>query len=60
MPRTREIALAAYFTRVDDPRIKRTTAHILLDIIIITIWAVVCVPMIGSGARSSAPASTHG
>lgn len=42
MPPSRELALAAYFATVDDPRIERTKAHNLLDIIIITICAVIC------------------
>lgn len=42
MPPSRELALAAYFAAVDDPRIERTKAHNLLDIIIITICAVIC------------------
>lgn len=42
MPPSRELALAAYFAAVDDPRIERTRAHNLLDSIIITICAVIC------------------
>ena len=42
MSLTRELALASYFVAVDDPRIERTKAHNLLDIIIITICAVIC------------------
>ena len=42
MSPTRELALASYFVAVDDPRIERTKAHNLLDIIIITICAVIC------------------
>ncbi|NCC33174.1 MAG: ISAs1 family transposase [Chloroflexia bacterium] len=42
MPPVRELALASFFATVDDPRIERTKAHKLLDIIIITICAVIC------------------
>jgi hypothetical protein len=42
MPPVRELALASYFATMDDPRIERTKAHNLLDIIIITICAVIC------------------
>ena len=42
MSPTRELALASSFAAVDDPRIERTKAHNLLDIIIITICAVIC------------------
>lgn len=42
MSRSHELALASYFATVDDPRIERTKAHKLLDIIIITICAVIC------------------
>lgn len=42
MPPVRELALASYFATVGDPRIERTKAHNLLDIIIITICAVIC------------------
>ena len=42
MPPVRELALASYFATVDDPRIERTKAHNLLDIIVITICAVIC------------------
>jgi hypothetical protein len=42
MPGVRELALASYFATVDDPRIDRTKAHNLLDIIVITICAVIC------------------
>ena len=41
MPPSRELALATYVATVDDPRIERTKAHNLLDIIIITIGAVI-------------------
>lgn len=42
MSPTRELALASSFAAVDDPRIERTKAHNLLDIITITICAVIC------------------
>ncbi len=42
MPGARKLALASYFATVDDPRIDRTKAHNLLDIIVITICAVIC------------------
>jgi hypothetical protein len=42
MPPVRERARASYVATVDDPRIARTKTHNLLDIIIITICAVIC------------------
>lgn len=42
MPPVRSLALESYFTTVDDPRIERTKAHPLIDIIVITICAVIC------------------
>ena len=42
MSPARELALASSFAAVDDPRIERTKAHNLLDIITITICAVIC------------------
>jgi predicted transposase YbfD/YdcC len=36
------LAIAQYFADVDDPRVERTKAHQLLDIIIIAICAVIC------------------
>ncbi len=42
MPPVRERVLASYFATVDDPRIERTKAHNVLDIIIITMCAVIC------------------
>lgn len=36
------LAIAQYFAAVDDPRIERTKAHRLLDILIIAICAVLC------------------
>jgi hypothetical protein len=41
MPPVRELALASYFTTVDDPRIERSKEHTLIDIMIITICGVI-------------------
>lgn len=37
-----DLALATYFATVEDPRIERTKAHNLLDMIVITVCAVIC------------------
>ena len=37
-----EQGLIKYFRAVDDPRIERTKRHLLIDIIIITLLAVIC------------------
>lgn len=42
MPVLQELAISSYFAAVDDPRVERTKSHALLDIIIITICAVIC------------------
>ena len=42
MPIRRELAISQYFAAIDDPRVDRTKAHLLLDIIIIAICAVIC------------------
>ena len=42
MPLLQDLAIGSYFADVDDPRIERTRDHALLDIIIITICAVIC------------------
>jgi predicted transposase YbfD/YdcC len=42
MSESRTLALAQYFAAVDDPRVDRTKAHPLLDIIVIAICAVIC------------------
>jgi predicted transposase YbfD/YdcC len=42
MTEPRPLAITSYFADVDNPRIDRTKAHALLDIIVITICAVVC------------------
>jgi predicted transposase YbfD/YdcC len=42
MTELRPLAITSYFADVDDPRIDRTKAHSLLDIIIIAICAVIC------------------
>jgi hypothetical protein len=38
----RDVAIGQYFATVDAPRMDRTKAHALLDIIIITICAGIC------------------
>lgn len=35
-------AIADHFKDIEDPRVERTKAHLLLDIIVITIFAVIC------------------
>ena len=42
MPVLRDLAVSQYFATVEDPRIDRTKDHALLDIIIITLCAVIC------------------
>jgi predicted transposase YbfD/YdcC len=42
MPLLRDVAIGQYFATVDDPRMDRTKAHALLDIIIIAMCAVIC------------------
>jgi predicted transposase YbfD/YdcC len=42
MTEPRPLAITAYFADVDDPRIDRTKAHVVLDIIVISICAVIC------------------
>jgi predicted transposase YbfD/YdcC len=42
MPLLRDLAIGQYFATVDDPRIDRTKDHALLDIIILTLCAVIC------------------
>jgi hypothetical protein len=42
MPLLRDLAIGQYFASVEDPRIDRTKDHALLDIIMITICAVIC------------------
>lgn len=41
-PITPEQSLIKYFRAVDDPRIERSKRHLLIDIIIITLLAVIC------------------
>jgi hypothetical protein len=42
MPVLRDLAVSQYFATVEDPRIDRTKDHALLDMIIITLCAVIC------------------
>jgi hypothetical protein len=42
MPVLRDLAVSQYFATVEDPRIDRTKDHALLDIIMITLCAVIC------------------
>src|SRR5215203_4408365 len=42
MPLLRDLAIGRYFANITDPRIERTKDHMLLDIIIIAIAAVIC------------------
>ncbi len=42
MPLLRDLAIGQYFATIDDPRIDRTKDHALLDIILITLCAVIC------------------
>lgn len=42
MTEPRTLAITPYFADVDDPRVDRTKAHALLDIIVIAIGAVIC------------------
>jgi hypothetical protein len=42
MPFLRDLAVSQYVATVEDPRIDRTKAHALLDMIVITLCAVIC------------------
>jgi predicted transposase YbfD/YdcC len=42
MPHTAGAAIAAYFATVTDPRVDRTKLHLLMDILVIAICAVIC------------------
>lgn len=42
MTEPRPLAITSYFAAVDDPRLERTKAHALLDMIVIAICAVIC------------------
>jgi hypothetical protein len=42
MPVLRDLAVSQYCATVEDPRIDRTRNHALLDMIIITLCAVIC------------------
>ena len=40
--KTKNIGITKYFINIEDPRIARNKQHLLLDIIILTIFAVIC------------------
>jgi len=42
MVRPTPMSLAAHFTRLPDPRVRRTRRHALVDILVITVCAVIC------------------
>jgi predicted transposase YbfD/YdcC len=42
MARRAPMSLAAHFTRLPDPRVRRTRRHALVDILVITVCAVIC------------------
>lgn len=42
MPLLRDLAVSQYFATVEDPRIDRTKDHALLDMMVITLCAVIC------------------
>jgi len=42
MPLLRDLAIGSYFATVEDPRTERTRDHALLDIIVITLAAIIC------------------
>ena len=37
-----KLSIIDHFKDIEDPRVERTKAHLLLDIIVITICAVIC------------------
>jgi hypothetical protein len=42
MARSVSTSIAAHFRRVPDPRVRRTRRHALVDILVITLCAVIC------------------